>query len=270
MGNIHKLTKDGVTLFPATTTDAVVHPQIRTALSNLINEYNVSQLYPTSGSNNGDKYTLQSAISLLADKLTDSQKVGGVKIIFIDSFTSEVQEWRFNGTFFTSTSSWSREDYWYSDISEEVIDLENNLLNNVLRKSEQYLTTSEKNQAKTNLGIELDAKTITWNYNSNLNNCINTGIYTIDGYRTNLTDNMPIQDYGESARITAFMVVNSNPDIIGQSITVSSTTVTTKTYKRTYNKLTETWSDWVCNEDKLKELESRLKRLENIILQTNK
>jgi hypothetical protein len=36
MGEIHKLIKDGITLYPATTTDAVVHPQIRTELSNLI------------------------------------------------------------------------------------------------------------------------------------------------------------------------------------------------------------------------------------------
>ena len=36
MGEIHKLTKDGITLFPATTTDAVVHPQVRAAVSTLL------------------------------------------------------------------------------------------------------------------------------------------------------------------------------------------------------------------------------------------
>ena len=36
MGEIHKLTKDGKTLFPATTTDAVVHPQVRAAISSLM------------------------------------------------------------------------------------------------------------------------------------------------------------------------------------------------------------------------------------------
>ena len=163
MGNIHKLTKDGVTLFPATTTDAVVHPQVRASLSNLINEYNISLLYPTLGEENSDIYTLQNAINLLSAKLDENLKVGGIKIIFKDE-NNNYQEWRYLGTKpFTNTSQWSREDSWYENYSEIDDISEESFSGDILRKTDQYLSTVEKNTVKHNLGIELDAYSVTWN-----------------------------------------------------------------------------------------------------------
>ena len=109
MGEIHKLTKDCITLFPATTTDAVVHPQIRTSISNLITEYNVSVLFPTSGSDESPNYTLQGAISLLFEKLKGTQRFPGIKVIFYGVAEPDVsQEWRYLGGSFTTTTNWAR------------------------------------------------------------------------------------------------------------------------------------------------------------------
>lgn len=249
MGNIHKLTKDGVTLFPATTTDAVVHPQVRASLSNLINEYNISSLYPTLGKGNSDIYTLQDAINLLSTKLDENQKVGGIKIIFKDE-NSNYQEWRYLGTdIFNNASQWSREDSWYVDYSE-INDLQNEEFSgDILRKTEQSLSTVEKDQVKKNLGIEIKAEKITWSNTSNLNLYTTTGIYTIDGYKTVPSDNLPIVDFGPDVRFTAFMIVNNNPKVTGQTITITdSKTNLTKSYTRNYDIINDVWSDWQNNE----------------------
>lgn len=245
MGEIHKLTKDGVTLFPATTTDAVAHPQVRTSLSNLISEFNVSSLYPTGGSSNSDRYTLQGAISMLGAKLTDSQKIGGVKVVFIDS-TGEIQRWRFLGDSFTTTENWAREDSWYVETGEDVENLEDNLLNDSLRKTEQSLTSAEKNQVKTNLDLELTAKKISWGTDKNLNS-YNTEscIYSISGYRVNPNDNMPLINYGAEISISGVLMVQVTPDVIGQNITITEAgTGETKTYSRTYKVASDTWTWW--------------------------
>ena len=246
MGEIHKLTKDGITLFPATTTDAVVHPQIRTALSNMVTEYNVSNLFPTLGENKTNNFTLQGAISVLQNKLVDKQKVPGIKVLFIDLY-SEVQEWRYIGGVFTDVDNWAREDSWYTTLSEDVEELENTLLNDALRKSEQNLTTVEKEQVKKNLDLNISAKNITWNVNSDLDNYIESGIYTIKGYRVNPLDNMPIINSGANTSIAAILMVLTGADTIGQNITISEggDEVNTKIYSRTYNKNEDTWSDWV-------------------------
>ena len=47
MSAIHKLTKNGSTIFPASTTDAIVHPPVAASVTDMIKEYNVSELFPT-------------------------------------------------------------------------------------------------------------------------------------------------------------------------------------------------------------------------------
>lgn len=108
---IHQLkSKTGTKFIPVTTTDAVVHPQIRETLSGLINDYNVSVLFPTSGTDSGNKYTLDSMIALLNGKLTDQQKVVGVKGSFLDS-SGVLNTYEFIGSGeFSSSSSWTRFD----------------------------------------------------------------------------------------------------------------------------------------------------------------
>lgn len=242
MGEIHKFTKDGVTLFPATTTDAVVHPQIRSSISDLIYEYNVTVLYPNSGSYGTSKYTLQGAISLLYSKLEDSQKIPGIKIVFDLKDSDETQEWRYNGGLFTSVSSWSRQDSWYADNVEGIADLDNNILNDALRKSEQNLTENERSQVKKNLAVELDAYSITWGVNSDINNLITTGIYTISGYRSNETDNLPINEI--NVNISGILKVIKSPKNIAQYLVLVGNESISKSFSRVYNFLTDTWGNW--------------------------
>ena len=84
MAEIHKLKKNGQTILPATTSDAVVHPQVRSSLTDLVNEYNVSVLYPTEGVS-GNKYTLSKAITVLGSKLSENQKTISTRVVYIDS-----------------------------------------------------------------------------------------------------------------------------------------------------------------------------------------
>lgn len=107
MAEIHKLTKNGETIYPATTTDAVVHPGTQTSVTKLINEYNVSILFPTGGTDGTDKYTLTTAISVLNDKLTTEQKVAGLKLGFKDD-NSIYKQYTFNGdNNFIDTANWT-------------------------------------------------------------------------------------------------------------------------------------------------------------------
>lgn len=94
MAEIHKLTKNGETIIPATTTDAVVHPELQTPLTSLINEYNVSTLFPTSGIDGTNKYDLQTAINLLDEKLAPEQKTVGIKVAFYTK-SDELEKWEY-------------------------------------------------------------------------------------------------------------------------------------------------------------------------------
>lgn len=75
MSAIHKLTKNGSTIFPASTTDAIVHPSVAASVTDMIKEYNVSELFPTEGIDDGTVYTLDLAISVLSAHLRDSENV---------------------------------------------------------------------------------------------------------------------------------------------------------------------------------------------------
>ena len=157
MGEIHKLTKDGITLFPATITDAIAHPELRTTLSNLITVYNVSNLYP-----NNNITTLNEAIELLKGKLKDEQKVSGIKVQFISE--TGLQEWMYNGNTFDNLSNWSRCDSWYTYTDEETPDINDLeiLTADALRKTKQDLTNEERKQVKENIGIAESVISTTW------------------------------------------------------------------------------------------------------------
>lgn len=78
MGKIHKLTKEKQTIYPATITDAVVHPDLKVSTSKLIEEINVSKLFPTGGIDGSNKYTLETAIA----KIPKSLQTVGIKCSF--------------------------------------------------------------------------------------------------------------------------------------------------------------------------------------------
>ena len=98
-----KLTKGGQTVYPATVMDAVVHPDLRVASSKLIEEVNVSKIFPTGGIDGTNKYTLETAIAMIPASLRSV----GIKCSFIgDSGTPET--WQHMGGTFTDTGSWKQ------------------------------------------------------------------------------------------------------------------------------------------------------------------
>lgn len=96
-----KLTKNGETIYPCSTMDAIVHPTLKVPSSKLIGEINVSNLFPTGGTNGTNKYTLESAIA----KIPTDLRVVGIKCSFL-SDAGTVEEWVYQGGTFTSTNSW--------------------------------------------------------------------------------------------------------------------------------------------------------------------
>lgn len=64
-----KITKGGQTVYPATVMDAVVHPDLRVDASKLIEEVNVSKIFPTGGIDGTNKYTLETAIAMIPASL---------------------------------------------------------------------------------------------------------------------------------------------------------------------------------------------------------
>lgn len=106
--NIYKLTKNGETVIPATTTDAVVFPGIKSTLTNVINDYNVSVLFPTSGVGGTDSFTLEGAIAVLNSKLVEPEKKPGLKLIFKDNLRKTIRTMKFlGGNNFSDLSLWS-------------------------------------------------------------------------------------------------------------------------------------------------------------------
>ena len=96
-----KITKGGQTVYPATVMDAVVHPDLRVDASKLIEEVNVSKIYPTGGIDGTNKYTLETAIAMIPASLRNV----GIKCSFLDD-AGELESWEYKGGTFTSTASW--------------------------------------------------------------------------------------------------------------------------------------------------------------------
>lgn len=105
MADIHKITINGETILPATTTEAVIHPQLEATVSDLQTEYNMSHLFPVSGVNNSSQYTLGLAISVLSGKLGPTQKTPGTKISFL-GVTGVAEFWACYKTPFDNENSW--------------------------------------------------------------------------------------------------------------------------------------------------------------------
>lgn len=88
-----KITKDGQTVYPATVMDAVVHKDLRVDSSRLIEEVNVSKIFPTGGIDGTNKYTLETAIA----KIPASLRNVGIKCSFLDDETNNLRTVAFIG-----------------------------------------------------------------------------------------------------------------------------------------------------------------------------
>ena len=96
-----KITKGGQTVYPATVMDAVVHPDLKVDSSKLIEEVNVSKIYPTGGIDGTNKYTLETAIA----KIPASLRNVGIKCSFINE-DNQLETWEWQGGTFSNTNSW--------------------------------------------------------------------------------------------------------------------------------------------------------------------
>ena len=98
-----KITKGGQTVYPATVMDAVVHPDLRVDSSKLIEEVNVSKIYPKGGIDGTNKYTLETAIA----KIPSSLRNVGLKCSFINE-EEELETWEYQGGTFTDAGDWTQ------------------------------------------------------------------------------------------------------------------------------------------------------------------
>ena len=103
MAKIHKLTKGGQTIYPATITDAVVHPELKVSTSELIEEINISRLFPTGGTSGGNKYTLETAIAKIPARAIKA----GMKCSFFN-LDRELETWEYSGGAYIAVSNWVR------------------------------------------------------------------------------------------------------------------------------------------------------------------
>ncbi len=73
----------------------------------VINELNISFLYPTNGVGGTNKYDLATAITRVP---AEYRNIQGLKITFINNTTGKTETWKYDGGTFTSTASWKQGD----------------------------------------------------------------------------------------------------------------------------------------------------------------
>lgn len=175
MATIHKLKKDGLTIFPATITDAVIHPSASKTLTSMVKEYNVSELFPTEGINGGNIYTLPLAIRVLGSHLRPAEKKGEIKIAFISE-----EDANYTNSYYKNKQKWSNLEgdwsmqvtigqeipdpsgIWEPTSAEEYIDekiaeqqvLIDNISRTTVLTTPQNLTENQKTQVRENIGLE--------------------------------------------------------------------------------------------------------------------
>lgn len=100
------LSEYGQDFYPVTTTDAVGHNQGKCSLTDMLDEYNVTTIWPKESA-----YSLTTAIEVLSENLTAEQKKPGVKVRFTNS-GGTFEEWEyFAGRYeFNDTLGWRQTD----------------------------------------------------------------------------------------------------------------------------------------------------------------
>jgi len=173
---IHAILRSGQTIWPATATDAVGHPELGVDLTSLINEYNIDSIWPNGWPIGDSCYSLNTALDKISIALLDKDKVLGTNIKFKGS-SGKVEDW----TYSDSTKTFSDPTAWEKSLSvdtaldatsenpisnsiatqsfitssptgDDAGDVEENLIITALRKTPQTLTDEEQAQARTNIG----------------------------------------------------------------------------------------------------------------------
>lgn len=105
MADIHKFTKDGKTIWPATATEAIIDPETKVILSDTLESWNIPVLWPT------EKVTsIETAIPVLSSKLPAAKQIPGTKVEFKNEL-GQVEEWEYVGgstASFTDVAAWTQ------------------------------------------------------------------------------------------------------------------------------------------------------------------
>ena len=75
------------------------------SLSKLIEEVNISNIYPTDGTDGSNKYTLETAIAKVGEELRHA----GLKVTFLNA-EGKTETWEYQGGTFTSAERWRKRD----------------------------------------------------------------------------------------------------------------------------------------------------------------
>lgn len=128
------LNEKGIEFFPATITDAVGHNQCECSLTDMMDDYNVTTIWPKESA-----YSLTTAIEILDEKLLENQKKPGVKARFTND-QGVYEEWEY----FAGGHDFSDELGWRQTDSSILIELSNEVfpVTTILTSSQSLFQTN--------------------------------------------------------------------------------------------------------------------------------
>ena len=235
MTKIYKLSKGWETIYPATTSDAVVHPGTRTSINKLFNEINVSVVYPTSGIGRTNKYSLEGAITQVPQELRNI----GLKVSFLNN-SGLVETWEFAGGAFENIENWKSNEDKLTDIRDEAIDkikdAESDAISNfssqrvtpdMLSESTKQFINASGGGTINNLADDEDLVSVDKGENLSVlkfaDRAYNPGIYVGMGYkilRRNIIDGKNILTQDMINQSYTIYVVQYDFDLDGAQITI--------------------------------------------------
>ena len=235
MTKIYKLSKGWETIYPATTSDAVVHPGTRTSINKLFNEINVSVVYPTSGIGRTNKYSLEGAITQVPQELRNI----GLKVSFLNN-SGLVETWEFAGGAFENIENWKSNEDKLTDIRDEAIDkikdAESDAISNfssqrvtpdMLSESTKQFINASGGGTINNLADDEDLVSVDKGENLSVlkfaDRAYNPGIYVGMGYkilRRNIIDGKNILTQDMINQSYTIYVVQYDFDLNGAQITI--------------------------------------------------
>ena len=235
MTKIYKLSKGWETIYPATTSDAVVHLGTRTSINKLFNEINVSVVYPTSGIGRTNKYSLEGAIAQVPQELRNI----GLKVSFLNN-SGLVETWEFAGGVFENIENWKSNEDKLTDIRDEAIDkikdAESDAISNfssqrvtpdMLSESTKQFINASGGGTINNLADDEDLVSVDKGENLSVlkfaDRAYNPGIYVGMGYkilRRNIIDGKNILTQDMINQSYTIYVVQYDFDLNGAQITI--------------------------------------------------
>ena len=236
MAMIHKLTKNGKTIFPATLTDAVVHPDTGRTLTSMIKSYNVSELFPYEGIDGGNRYDLALALFVLNTHLTNEEKRGGISITFISVNPPYLEE-----EYFLNKTLWSinKNDWgqrfevgnviadpsgsWEPGTAEAYIDSQIRQVNHTVAGEAQQRHSADENIQRQVDEIKDEIKQSDWNQTNTsepdyIKNKPNLATVATSGSYNDLTDK-PSEQYSQK------VFLEENGGVLTQAMVNTANTI---------------------------------------------